>query len=210
MSRAIVQQVNLYQPMFRQQRQIFSAAMMLQTSAVALAVLMLIYAFGLWQVRALETQADALAGGELTKSTQLASLDPSTGIQRRLEVERELERVNAELQQQDRLLTVLEERPLGTTEGFSDHLAALARSHEPKLWLKKITINGARSGMELVGRSLEPDTIPSYLRALGREEALAGQRFDEFRIEKADDDGVDFRVSSRAVLDLPDAQAAVR
>jgi len=210
MSRGIVQQVNLYQPMFRQQRQIFSAAMMLQTSAVAFAVLMLVYTFGLWQVRSLEAEAAALAGGELTKSTQLASLDPSAGIQRRLEIERELARVNAELQQQARLLAVLEERPLGTTEGFSDYLAALARSHEPRLWLSRITINGARSGMELVGRSLEPDKIPGYLRRLGSETALAGQRFDEFRIEKADDEGVDFRVSSRAVLDFPDAQAAVR
>jgi hypothetical protein len=107
-------------------------------------------------------------------------------------------------------MSMLQERPLGTTEGFSDYLTALARGHDRRLSLHKITVNGMRSAIELVGYSIEPDTIPEYLSALGREEALAGQRFDEFRIERSDDKGVEFRVSSRAVLDVAEAQAAGR
>jgi len=210
MSRGIHQQINLYQPMFRQQRQIFSAVMMIQTSAAMLVVLMAIYVFGLWQVRALEAEATLLVDSELTKTAQLAGLDPSTGIQRRADVESELEQVNAQLLQQQRVMNMLEERPLGTTEGFSAYLQALARSHDPRLSLHKISINGARSAIELVGHSLHADAIPAYLTALGREEALAGQRFDEFRIDKSDGDGVEFRVSSRAAIDVAAAQVAVR
>jgi Tfp pilus assembly protein PilN len=199
MSTRVYQQINLYQPIFRRQRQIFSALTMAQAVGVFVTALLTIYGYGLWQVRGLEAEALQLEGREKAYSAQLARLDPSSSIERRREVERELERLNTTLIEQQKLIDVLKEQPLGSTEGFSSYLDALARQHERGLWLTEIKINGASNAIELVGHSLAAERVPAYLLKLGEEEALAGQRFDDFEIErKSDSDEVSFRVSSRA------------
>jgi len=198
MSTTIYQQINLYQPIFRRQKQIFSAATMLQATAVVTVALMTIYVYGLWQVRGLENEAIQLEGREKAYSAQLASVDPSSGSARRREMEDELSRLNRTLVEQQRLIEVLRERPLGSTDGFSGYLAALGRRRTNGLWLTSIAINGATEAIELAGETISPRLVPTYLLDLGEEPALAGQRFDEFEIERTDAGGNSFRVSSRA------------
>ena len=208
MSQALYQQVNLFQPIFRRQKQIFSAATMAQATAVVAVALLTIYAYAVFQVRGLEAEALQLEGREKAQSTQLASLDPSSSLARRREMELELERLNARLVEQQQLIDVLEEQPLGSAEGFSGYLAALGRRRSSGLWLTALSINGASAAIELVGESIRPELVPSYLLTLGEEEALAGLRFDEFEIErKVGERNVEFRVSSRAAASSP-ARAA--
>ncbi|HUF74422.1 MAG TPA: hypothetical protein VMR74_16180 [Gammaproteobacteria bacterium] len=202
MSERVYQQVNLYQPIFRRQRQVFSSMTMLQSVAIVCVALMTIYFFGLWQVQGLEVQMLELEGRERAYSAQLARFDPSASGERRAEIERELETLSATLLAQQRLIEVLREQPLGSTTGFSAELAALGRRHRPGLWLTELRISGGTSSIELVGRSTEPGMVPAYFDRLGQEEALAGQRFDRFELERHEDgDGVTFRVSSEAVTE---------
>jgi Tfp pilus assembly protein PilN len=201
-SQKVYQQVNLYQPIFRRQRQVFSAVTMLQSACVVVVALMTIYVYGLWQVEGLETQVLELEGREKAYSAQLARLDPSVSTERRAQIEQDLEKLNATLLAQQKLIDVLREQPLGSVSGFSAELAALGRRHRPGLWLTEIRINGGTHSIELVGRSESPAMVPAYLLRLGEEEALTGQRFDQFEIERdADDDDVTFRVSSKAVAE---------
>jgi hypothetical protein len=196
------QQINLYQPIFRRQRQIFSALAMFQAVGVLAVALLVLHGYGLWKVVGLEAEAVQLEGRVKADTAQLARLDPTVSLVRRREVEVELERLNSTLSDQQRLIEVLEEQPLGTTEGFSDYLAALARRHRGGLWLTELTINGGSQAIELVGQTVDPGLVPGYLLELGKEEALSGQRFDRFEIERADDGGdATFRVSSRAAAD---------
>src|SRR5258706_453055 len=58
------QQINLYQPIFRKQRQIFSATTLAQVLGVVAAALLLLYGYGLLQVRGLEAQVVQLEGRE--------------------------------------------------------------------------------------------------------------------------------------------------
>ena len=55
------QQINLYQPIFRKQRQIFSATTLAQVLGVVAAALLLLYGYGLLQVRGLEGQGEPAA-----------------------------------------------------------------------------------------------------------------------------------------------------
>ena len=200
MSERIYQQVNLYQPIFRRQRQIFSAVTMLQSVAIVAVALMTIYFYGLWQVGLLENQALELEGRERAFSAQLARLDPSDNDRRRGDIERELERLTATLLAQQQLIEVLQEQPMGSSSGFSAQMAALGRRHSTGLWLTELRINGGTNSIELVGQSFGPSMIPAYLLRLGQEEALAGQRFDQFEIERIENSSdVAFRVSSEAV-----------
>jgi Tfp pilus assembly protein PilN len=197
------QQVNLYQPIFRKQRQIFSAVTMAQAAAVIAVALLGMYVYGLWQVHGLEAEVSQLEGREQAFTAQLARIDPSLTSNRRAEVEQELKKLNATLLGQQRLVEVLREQPLGTTEGFSAYLSALGRRHKPGLWLTQLAINGSTRALELTGRSVRADLVPEYLQSLGREPALAGQKFDRLDIGR-DDSDVTFRATSRAASEKDD------
>jgi hypothetical protein len=200
MSAHLYQQINLYRPIFRRQKQIFSSAVMLQAIGIFTVALLTIYVYGLWQVRGLEAEAVQMEGRERAYAARLAGLDTSSGGARRREVDDEIRRLSATLIQQQRLIEVLGDQPLGRTEGFSAHIAALARRHRPGLWLTSVTINGTSNAIELAGQSVAPELVPEYLLTLGEEQALAGQRFDRFDIERLEDkSGVVFHVSSRMV-----------
>lgn len=193
------QQINLYQPIFRKQRQIFSAVTLLQGLAIVAAALGGVYAYGLGQVANLEAEVVQLEGRERALTTQLARIDPTLGQDRRAEVAAELERLNATLLDQQRLVEVLREQPLGTTQGFSEHLAALGRQRTPELWLTRFAINGTTGAIEIAGRSTRPELVPEYLQRLGHEPVLAGQRFDRFEIARDEEtDEATFAATSRA------------
>jgi hypothetical protein len=199
-SEKLFQQVNLYQPIFRRQRHIFSATTMLQCIAVAAVALMTIYGYGVWQVGLLEGQLNELRSREEAYSGQLARLDSSESDGRRREIEVAVDELNATLLAQERLIAVLREQPLGDTGGFSAELAAFARRHIPGLWLTELRIDGGTDSIRLEGRSSDPGMIPAYLLGLSAEEALIGRRFDEFEIERSEQgDEVAFRVASTVV-----------
>jgi hypothetical protein len=206
---AIYQQVNLYQPIFRKQRQVFSAATMAQAAAVVAVALLGIYAYGFWKVAALEAEVAQLEGREKAFAAQLGRIDPNLGANRRAEAEQEIKKLNATLLDQQRLIDVLRDEPLGTTDGFSGYLAALGRQHTPELWLTHLTINGATHAVDLGGRSVRAELVPEYLQRLGREPALAGQRFDRLDIERDKDTAeIEFHVKSRKVDPHSEALAA--
>jgi hypothetical protein len=199
------QQINLYQPIFRKQRQIFSGATMLQALGIVAAALLVIHGYGLAKVGRLEADVVQLEGRERALTTQIARIDPALSANRRAELEAELRRLNATLVDQQRLIDVLRDRPLGATTGFSGYLAALSRQRTPELWLTELAVNGGTGAIELAGRSLRPEIVPEYMRRLGTEGALAGQRFDRFEIERDDDTGEStFRATSRAALTVAD------
>jgi len=194
------QQINLYQPIFRKQRQIFSAVTMVQALGLVAVALVAVYAYGAWQVSDLEFEVVQLEGREKALTTQLARIDPSLTANRRMEAEQELRRLNATVLDQQRLIEVLRDGPLGNTGGFSPYLAALGRRRTPELWLTDFAINGGSGAIELAGRSTRPDLVPEYLQRLGREPVLVGQQFDQFEIERDDENGeAEFRATSRAV-----------
>jgi hypothetical protein len=196
------QQINLYQPIFRKQRQIFSAKTMLQALGLVSVALLAIYGYGSFRVGNLEAEVVQLEGRERALTTQLARIDPSMGSARRAELEAELARLNATLLEQQRLIEVLRDQPLGRTEGFSGYLAALGRQRMAELWLTAIAINGATSAIELSGRTLTAELVPVYMQRLGRETVLTGQRFDQFEIERDGETGESvFHATSRAVTE---------
>lgn len=198
------QQINLYQPIFRKQRQIFSATTMLQALGLVVAALLGIYAYGLIQVADLETEVVQLEGRERALATQLARIDPNLSQNRRQGAEEELKRLTATLVDQQRLIEVLRDRPLGSVQGFSGYLAALGRQRTPEVWLTEFAINGSTGALEVSGRSTQPALVPEFMQRLGTEAALGGQQFDRFELERDRATGQSvFRATSRAAALSP-------
>jgi hypothetical protein len=195
------QQINLYQPIFRKQRQVFSAATMAQALGVITAALLAIYFYASVKVSALEAEVVQLESRETALMTQLARMDPALGANRRAELEAQLTRLNATLEGQQRLIDELRKQPLGDAAGFSAYLAALGRQRTAELWLTAFAINGGTGAIELEGRTLRPELVPEYMQRLGREAALSAQVFDSFELERDTETGeATFRATSRKAL----------
>lgn len=193
------QQINLYQPIFRKQRLMFSAVAMAQAAGLVTAALLAFYGYGAYKVGRLEAEVTRLESLEQTYTARLGGIDPSLAANARAGVEQEIAALNATLADQQRLIEVLRDQPLGGSEGFSGYLAALARQHRSELWLTRIAVNGGTRALELAGRSVRAEAVPEYLRRLGAESALAGQRFDRLEIARDDTSGeVQFHATSRA------------
>lgn len=211
MSAKIYQHVNLYQPIFRRQRQIFSAATMLGIICVVALGLLAVYGYGRWHTRALELEAERLEQREQAFSERLASIDSGAGNEARRELEAELERLNDKLAAQHKLLDALRDEPLSDSDGFSPQLAALARAHRDGVWLTELAIDGTTGAVELAGRALSADRVAAYLKLLSRESELSGKRFELMRIERSDEHaGVDFRVSSPSAMSSRDDETLSR
>ena len=113
-----------------------------------------------------------------------------------------LEQAGQSLADSERVLGFLEGGAIGRRDGFSRHLAALARRELDGLWLTRITVTAPDSRVALTGRALRPDLVPAYLKALAGERAFSGMRFNQFLMERpSPESGGGFAFSIRSETD---------
>ena len=176
------QQINLYNPAFRPQKKIFSAATLLQALAAIAAGTLAMYAFQTQQNATLEqvfAENDRLLVARreqvLRLTQQLAGRinDKSVG--------ESLARAEERLQTRRALLREVRTGAGGNAAGFSEYLAALARRTMPGLWLTGIEL-GKANDLVLKGRVLQSELVPAYIRALKQEAPFAGRSVSELRL----------------------------
>lgn len=179
------QQINLYQPIFRRQRKIFSAVTIMQAAGLFVVGLLAIYGFARWQVASLESQVESLEAQRDAAMTQLQTLTGTPQVARSRLLDRQLTSLEQETAQKQRLLAALETRRFGNDAGFSAHLSALARQRVNGLWLTRITLS--ESAVELAGRTEAGELVPRYLSRLGQETAFAGTDFARIELSRDDE-----------------------
>lgn len=195
------QQVNLYQPMFRRQKKIFSALAMLQVLVLVLLGLGAAYGYARWQLHQVGLELDRLEAQRLAAETQVEQLArryPPPQKSRLLEDE--VARLESELAESRRAAEALSGRAVGSTEGFSGHLQALARQHVEGTWLRTVAITEGGRRIGLGGSSLAPELVPQYVQRLGREAVFTGVLFNRMDLIRPEDDPLrlDFRLDTRS------------
>jgi hypothetical protein len=179
----MAQQINLFSPLFLKKRKHFSAATMLQALAVILVGIVGFYGYAVYQVRGLQRTAADTAATLRIQSEQVASISKEFSPQGRSRLlEEEAARLNARLKQREDLLVLVRTGGLGNTTGFSRYLFALARQGTPGVWLTGVTVAGDEASLLLNGRALHADLVPTYIRALNKEEVMRGRRVSELRM----------------------------
>lgn len=201
------QQINLYQPMLRTQKKIFSAHTILELAGIFVLGLGLIYAFAMYQLSGLGSQ---IAGLETQRNTAMAQLQALSADQRQTTprsrlIQDQLREAEIERHQMERLLSGFRTRRVGDTAGFSRHLTGLARQRLDGLWLTRVIVRD--DGIELAGQAETGELVPRYLARLGREQAFTGTEFASLQLERGADVGepIRFRVSTGA--DRAEAQS---
>ena len=184
-----MQQINLYQPMFRQQKKIFSAVTMLQISGFFLAVLAGAYGYnvhGLSPFRAELTRTSA----EFDRIAQsIEKLRASAPGQAEVKLmEKEIARLSQEVENGRKLKQALATGSFGNTDGFSGYFEALAKGHVDGAWLTGIGIARGGGQLSFSGKTVDPELVPLYLRRLGESPAFHKRGFNVLELDRSEEE----------------------
>ena len=182
------QEINLFQPIFRREKKVFSAAAMLQILGVVAVALGVIYAYGQWQLASARAEIVRLDERQQAATVQVGALRVRYPEKTRSQaLDAEVNRLRNEVQMRERLLVALADGTLGNSSGLSAYLEALARQSVEGAWLTRFSLARGGRAIGLAGRALAPELVPVYVRRLANEPAFNGRAFSELAIRRADD-----------------------
>ncbi len=179
------QQINLYSPLFRRQKKVFSAVAMLQATLLVVLGIAAFYGYVALQTSLLELRvADSgqRLRSELERLKVLGATE-SPEVRGKLLAE-EKKKLEAMLAERHRTAQALAEGGLGRGEGYSAALRALARLSMDGVWLTRVQFAEKDGEVAIAGRATHPELIATYLERLRKEEALRGQAFSRLEIRK--------------------------
>lgn len=182
-----MQQINLYQPMFRQEKKIFSAVTMLQIVGFFLVVLTAVYA---WNVRSLAPFQAELAKTDadferLVKQIEKMRAPTAADAERKL-IDREIAALTREIAVRRNLQKLLTTRSFGNTEGFSSYFEALAQGHVDGAWLTDIRIAQGGGRLTLKGKTVDPELVPVYIKRLAETPAFRKRGFSVLELARSE------------------------
>jgi len=179
------QQINLYQPIFREERKLFSLKTVLIAASVISGALLGMWALGARNVASLESAVVQLREQQAAqeqlaqRANQLFEAQGSAAV-----VEAEVARLSTLLAEHTAALNLLRSGAAGESRGFAPRLAALGRQRADGVWLEELVLGGTANGLVLRGRSLDPERVPKYLQLLAHEPELSGARFDQVVLDR--------------------------
>jgi len=171
--------------MFRKERKLLSFRVLLQACAVVLALLMLMYGYGVRQTGQMQADLQRLQGQLDRRVAQVGELAARLA-QRRTDTSaaQELVRLEQEMAARRQVVDVLTRMRDGFTHGVSGYLESFARQAPRGVWLTGFVVQDGGDGLVIRGSALEPALVPAFLQRLAGESTLAGTRFGLLQIER--------------------------
>ena len=212
----MLQQVNLYEPIFREDHKLFSATAICAGLGVVAVGLAAITAFSWWRVQSLDRQLLAVHAQETTQKRLTADADAIVDLaQSHDTIEIHLKAMAVELGRRQQALRYLRGGDsVGSSDavqahrGFAGRMTALARQQLDGLWLTGATFVAGSGSFELTGAAVSADLVPIYLERLANEPAIAGTRLQSIEIrqpKKPDGAAIEFTVSTETSFEPKDA-----
>ena len=184
----VVQQVNLYQPMFRKEHVAFSVNSLMLVILAASLCMTGIYGYAWWQNR----QVQKLLTTVQARNTHL--VQQAGGVDGRLaepgtdqDLESRIRLLGDKQKNRKSLLDKLNSQTGGNHVGFSDYLQGLGRQVLPGMWFRDINVSGGGALLELEGSVLQAELVPQLLRNLHDEPAFTGKVFRVVRLNRQDE-----------------------
>ena len=178
------QNINLLGPAFRKQRQLLTLVTVAQCLGVVLFALLGYHFYLQQQVSGLATEMRTAE--EMLRSHQ-GNVDKLKGRSAALKpdavLDAEIGRLENELKIGRDAMAALKGGAFGNQRGFAEYLRAFSRQSLSGLWLTGFSISGSGE-LEIRGRVLSPDLVPSYIQRLNREAVLAGRSFARLEMSR--------------------------
>ena len=182
----MTQQINLFNPIFRKQRIVFTLS-----RVVICAVVGALAMTGVWyyQHRVVKGLKEELQSAQSLLKAQREHVDKMTKGQAAVsgqpsQFDLETARLERELKHGRDEIAAIEGGISGGMRGFSEYLGAFSRQTLNGLWLTGLVISGD-GNITIRGRALNPELLPDYIQRLNREQVLQGRNFSALELHQA-------------------------
>lgn len=185
-----MQQINLYLPEFRPNREPLRAVHMLWAALALIVVLVLFSFYSNRQHKLLEEQ---LAQEKVTQQnmlTQLQMISASKPAQNSAELDIKIAELQKNLQRHVQILNMISHQDLGNDKGFSAQVSALGKASLNTISLATFSLQRGGKYAELSGLTRGADQIPLYMQRLRKEPAFADVGFGVLNIERDEQSGL--------------------
>ncbi|WP_036166493.1 PilN domain-containing protein [Massilia sp. 9096] len=180
------QQINLYNPQFEHQVEVFTVRSM--ATALGVLVLGLIGVIATAELRVARLQGEVDAGARRVAHAEKRLTEANASFAPRARdsrLEAELGDADAQHAALQRVAERIARGELGDTHGYAEYFRALARQNVEGLWLTGVSIDGAGSEIGVRGRALDAALVPGYLTRLRNEPVLQGKAIGSMVIRQA-------------------------
>lgn len=183
----MTQQINLYLPEFRKEKDLLSFANMV-AAVIALVIILALVSgaryYGSYQLGQAIAEKQRLLQEARERTNELAD---SFGSQNEdSQLANEVRQLEENLQGKRTLLNFLDGRDIGNVDGFSEYLADLSRFHIDGLRLTRINLRGGGQNVFLSGEVARAENVPLYLQNLRNGASYNGKNFETLRISSSD------------------------
>ncbi len=178
------QNINLFSPAFRKQRQVLTLATVVQCLGIMLVALFGYQYYLQQKVNGLATELASAEGLLKSQRSHLERLKGKPGATKLdAQLDADIARYENELKLARESVEALKGGAFGNQRGFAEYLRAFSRQSVNGLWLTGFTIAGSGE-LEIRGRVLSPDLVPSYIQRLNQEKVLAGRSFARLEMSR--------------------------
>jgi hypothetical protein len=178
------QNINLFSPAFRKQRQLLTLATVVQCLGITLVAL---FGYHYYLQQKVSGLAAELSSAEGLLKSQQGYVERRRGnpgaAKPDAQLDAEIARYENELKLARESVEALKGGAFGNQRGFAEYLRAFSRQSVNGLWLTGFSIAGGGE-IEIRGRVLSPDLLPNYIQRLNQEKVLAGRSFARLEMSR--------------------------
>ncbi len=195
------QQINLFNPIFLEQKKYFSVTTMVQALGLIVLGCVLFFVFAWYQVESLGKKTAEMTKRYEAEQIRLSNYSNEFSPERSTQLlNEELADLEKQVAAQNVLLDTLKSGAIGNTKGYSEYLKAFARQSVNGLWLTGFEINGDGTQMSLQGAVTNPQLLPAYIQRMNRESVMRGKTFSSLSMKQPV--AVDGKVPGRGYVEF--------
>jgi len=179
----VSQQINLFNPIFRQQKKYFSSVTMVRALVIICAACALLAWDASNRLRAVKLQAAATDARLAARQQRLNEVRTQYAPRpKSATLPAEIKAAEQELALLVNAGDSLKRGSVGDARGFSAYFRALARQDLDGVWLTDIAIGDGGATLSLQGNALQGELVPQYMQRLAQEPAMKGKTFSTLEI----------------------------
>jgi Tfp pilus assembly protein PilN len=179
-----MQQINLYLPEFRPNREPLRAIHM-AWAGLALLILLVVFSFySNHQQAVLQQQLVQEQNAQQTLQAQMQVLSVKKPLQASAELDVKIIQLQKNLQRHMQVLSMISHQDFGNDKGFSAQLNALGQASLSTISVESFSLQRGGKYAELSGLTRSADQIPRYLQRLRRDASFTDVGFGVLNIER--------------------------
>jgi Tfp pilus assembly protein PilN len=178
----VIQQINLYADILKQQQKNALIKLYLTCAGAVLLVWMGFSAYLLWDISKVETElqsAQLMLKNEQAKANLLPSSAPPVPVPNAALLA-EIKQLQGSINEATQIMALLTDSQSLFLPKFSSYFQALADQFDPDVWITAIHIAGKSHNVSLEGSTFKPEKVPQILDKLLQDPTFKGQSFDKF------------------------------